>query len=226
MNRKFSQSYSLLTTLFMLSLTSFSASNVHSMAVESERNFLPDKLNITRLAGNVDLVLNGNFEEPVVSSGTFKTYRAGQTFGSWTVSEGQVDHISGLYFQVANGGQSLDLNACSPAIVYQDIPANVGRHYLLEFIFSGNAMGGPTVKQMEIWWGAKQIDTITFDVTGYSKENMGWNFYQYEILNVDSVARLSFKSLTPGCYGPVIDAISLYETPQIFLPIIYAGFSS
>ena len=58
---------------------------------------------VSEIEAGLNIVYNGNFEEPDVEAITFDTYFGGQSFGGWTVESGSIDHISELYWQAADG---------------------------------------------------------------------------------------------------------------------------
>ncbi|OGG07158.1 hypothetical protein A3D05_03520 [Candidatus Gottesmanbacteria bacterium RIFCSPHIGHO2_02_FULL_40_24] len=162
-----------------------------------------------------NIVINGSFEEPVVS-GSYDTYYSGDTFGNWTVEGGSidimsVDHISGSYWQAADGLQSVDLTGTNntAGAIFQVLDTTIGQSYTISFSLSGNPEGGPAIKRMEIWWGSNLLDTLSFDVTGRSNLNMGWEPHTYTANATNNLTRLTFKSLISGYYGPVIDAVSV-----------------
>ena len=173
-----------------------------------------------------NIVANGSFETPDVTSITLDTYYAGQSFGGWAVESGQIDHISERYWQAADGRQSVDLDGtCGAGAVYQELLTSPLQPYLLRFSLAGNPEGPPSIKQMEVWWGTTLVDTLAFDTSGHSKWSMGWSFHQYTITATSAITRLTFKSLTPGCFGPVLDMVSAQSyngvVPLLDLPLDY-----
>ncbi len=154
-----------------------------------------------------DIVVNGDFETPFVSA-SFVSYSAVRTFGGWTLESGGLDHIGSLW-QPASVRQSLDLNSCSPATIYQDLATIPGRSYLLRFALAGNTAGGPSIKQMEAWWGADKVDTLSFSVAGRTPSQMGWRYNEYTVTAPSDSIRLKFKSVIGGCYGPALDDVSV-----------------
>lgn len=173
------------------------------------------------------IVNNGSFESPDVTSTTFDTYLAGRSFGEWTVESGSVDHISERYWQAGDGRQSLDLNGYSAGIIYQDLLTTPLQTYSLQFSVAGNPEGAPSNKQIEVWWGSEKVDTITFDTTGHSNWQMGWFYHQYPVTATNAITRIKFKSMTSGCYGPVLDAIIVKPlasgVPSLDLPFDYTN---
>ncbi|MCL4559772.1 MAG: choice-of-anchor C family protein [Chloroflexi bacterium] len=179
-----------------------------------------------------DIIVNGNFETPDVTSETFDTHYAGQTFGGWNVEAGSVDHISERYWQAANGRQSVDLsgNTGSPGTISQLLLTSPLQTYILHFALSGNpeeigCYDTDPIKRMEVWWDSTKIDTLAFDTTGVSNWNMGWGFHQYTITATNAISQLRFKSLTSTCHGPVLDMVSVQsysgDFPLLDLPLDY-----
>ncbi len=156
---------------------------------------------------HINLVTNGSFEEPVVESG-FNTYYAGQTFGGWTVESGSVDLTTD--WAAADGRQALELSGDDAGTIYQDLATQSGTGYQLDFSLAGDP-DIPNMMQMEVWWGTTLVDTLTFDTTGRSRQDMGWGRHSYTVTASDSTTRLTFKSLTAGIWGPALDAV--FVTP-------------
>ncbi len=186
----------------------------------------------TQAALGFNIVANGSFETPDVTSSTFDTYYPGQSFGGWTVDSGSVDFISEHYWQAADGRQSVDLSGYEAGAISQVLPTSPSQGYLLQFAMAGNPESSPCsspgpIRRMEVWWGTTLLDTLEFDTTGHSNWSMGWGYHQYRITATTAATRLVFKSLTPSCYGPVIDKVSVQsysgDVPLLDLPLNYTG---
>ena len=90
-----------------------------------------------------NLVKNGSFEEPVVSSGSFELFNIGQTLEHWKVigAPGNVGIVSGTFtqggfsFPAKSGNQWLDLTGESNTAtgVTQTVPTVSGTTYTLTF---------------------------------------------------------------------------------------------
>ena len=95
---------------------------------------------------------------------------------------------------------------------------------------AGNTFGLPTVKEMGVWWGGVLVDTVTFDTTGHSPSDMGWEYYEYEVVAPGLGTRLLFKSIIAGSYGPALDDVSVELIPEPALGLapavaILAGYA-
>ena len=162
-----------------------------------------------------NLVVNGGFERPRVRGREYLSYGSGDPIVGWTI-EGPIDQLARPIWGPADGSQSVDLDgSCGTGGVHQDLPTEPGILYVLRFAFAGNPNGGPSIKQVEITWGGAVVDTVEFDSTGGSKAEPGWVWYRYAVLAHAEVTRLGFRSLSPGCYGGLLDAVDVRTMPSI-----------
>jgi choice-of-anchor C domain-containing protein len=163
-----------------------------------------------------NLVVNGDFEVPVVAPSNGILLHAGTGFLGWNVISGSVDLTGGGYWQAASGTQSVDLSGTDAGMITQNVPTTPGASYILRFALAGNPDGAPSVKQMSVLWGATTLATLSFNTTGYSRSNMGWTYSTFVVPALSSTTTLGFQSLTPGGYGPVVDNVSLVtETARL-----------
>jgi choice-of-anchor C domain-containing protein len=152
-------------------------------------------------------ILNGGFEDPIASN-PFQTRGTGDVFGGWTVSGGSIDHI-GNYWQPAEGEQSIDLAGNGPGAISQLVPTISGQQYLLTFAMAGNTDGPPLpVKRLRVYWGGVDQGLFTFDTTGQSRPDMGWEDRSLLVTGSGSDL-LEFRSVDEGPYGPALDNVRL-----------------
>jgi hypothetical protein len=137
----------------------------------------------------------------------------GQTIGAWQV-EAAVDINKHDTYQMPTTGQCVDLNGeISAGAIYQDVPTPVGGVYQLNLFLAGNPDGAPAVKQLEIRWDGNVVATPTFDTTGKTRQDMGWQLMSYSVTAAASPTRLRFSSLTTtSAYGPMIAGVSVALT--------------
>jgi hypothetical protein len=55
--------------------------------------------------------------------------------------------------------------------------------------------------------------TLTFDTTGHSRADMGWQHVSLSVVATGRLAPLEFQSLTAPFYGPVIDNVRVEPAP-------------
>jgi hypothetical protein len=79
---------------------------------------------------------------------------------------------------------------------------------------AGNPDGPPSKKQLEVVWEGKVVEMVEFEGESATRERMGWTYHRYVVRATSYHAMLSFRSLTPGCYGPVVDHVTLHRLPD------------
>jgi choice-of-anchor C domain-containing protein len=158
-----------------------------------------------------ELVVNGNFELPVVG-GSFRTFYGGSSFEGWSVGGYSID-LNHTHNLAASGQQSIDLSGYGSGNISQNISTIPGKKYLLKFAMSGNPVGGPKIKYMSIWWGNNIVTTLSFDTTGKSTTNMGWKYYTYllETTTYSNVIKFADVTANNYSYGSMLDDVSITE---------------
>jgi choice-of-anchor C domain-containing protein len=165
------------------------------------------------ITGN--LVVNGDFERPRVAGLEYVSYVAGDPLKGWSI-DGPIDQLSAPIWKSADGSQSLDMDgSCGTGAIHQDLFTERGTLYDLHFALAGNPNGTPAVKALEVSWGDTVLDTVQFDSTGGTKGDPGWVAHDYEITASAGMTRLTFRSLSAGCYGALLDAVRVRKAPAI-----------
>jgi choice-of-anchor C domain-containing protein len=167
-----------------------------------------------------DLIVNGSFElgtdpEPLAYHFLRVYTPDSATIADWSVVQDNVDYI-GSYWQAQQGSRSLDLdgNTGVNGAVEQSIATTVGQPYRVTFWLAGNPDSGPAIKTLWVFNNGVDKAEYTFDITGKSRDNMGWVWETYDFTATAASTTLRFESHTqPGGYGPVIDNISAVLVP-------------
>lgn len=150
-------------------------------------------------AHSTGIVKDGDFEQPALNSTPYREYTAGQTFGAWTVESGSINLV-GTYWVAAHGIQSVVLSGPTfgAGTIYQDLSTKPGASYTLSFARAGDPGGGceATVEDMQVWWGSRLVDMVSFNTKGHSLSNMGWETLSYKVQATSTVTRLRFVSPT------------------------------
>lgn len=155
---------------------------------------------------------NGSFETGP-APGSFVTLGTGNTnITGWTVGGGGVDYI-GSYWQAQDGSRSLDLSATSSGSISQTFDTILNQVYSVSFWMAGNPAGSPSVKTLRVSAAGSQQD-YTFDVTGRTTSNMGWQENEFSFLATSTSTTLTFASLTNTSFGPALDNVSV-EADQV-----------
>jgi choice-of-anchor C domain-containing protein len=157
-------------------------------------------------------LINGSFELGT-DPGSFKTLNPGATdITGWTIT-GQLDYI-GTYWQASEGSRSLDLSGFSAGSIQQDIDTIPGYTYIVNFDMAGNPDGDPTIKQLVVEAVGLDAQAYDFDITGYTKSNMGWQTKQWSFVAAAATTTLKFTSLVGDTgWGPALDNVTITTIP-------------
>jgi hypothetical protein len=167
------------------------------------------------LADDVNIVTNGTFQLSTSFNGApWVTLQAGSTvLNGWTIGGNSVDVVDGagtLWQAAPGGGNSVDLSGNGAGLTSQLLDTPTG-WYTISFYLSGN-YASPVDKVLQVSLGD---NSWTYTVPGgNTAANMGWQLIEITGIYIDtSPTALSFTSLTPGSYGPVIAGISVTDPP-------------
>ncbi|URM92754.1 choice-of-anchor C family protein [Streptomyces sp. MRC013] len=150
---------------------------------------------------------DGSFEYPAAPANSFATLSAGQSIGPWKVASGAVDLIGAGFWQAAEGGQSVDLNATQAGTVTQDFTTTAGRKYTVTYSLAANPEGGPAVKTGRVLIDGQNFQDFSFDSTGKTRAKMGYVTRQVTFIANGPTTTLGFASTMAGAYGPVVDDV-------------------
>jgi choice-of-anchor C domain-containing protein len=167
---------------------------------------------------------NGGFENSASNPGAFLTLGAGSTaIDGWTVTGQGIDYI-GTYWQSAEGARSLDLSAAAAGGISQTFDTIVGLVYNVAFSLAGNPVVGPTIKTLTVS-AAGVSNNYTFDTTGRTTSDMGWELRNFIFTAVGTSTTLAFTSTTNSAAGPALDNVSVSVTaiPEPATWVMFGG---
>lgn len=163
-------------------------------------------------AANAAVIVNGSFEDGV-APGSFTTLNAGSgAIDGWWVVDGPIDYIGG-YWQSANGDRSIDLSATNAGGIAQTFATDAGTTYVVSFWLAGNPAGDPVIKTLLVDVGG-DATSFSFDKTGQSLSNMGWQEQHYTFTATDAQTTLRFLSGDATAFGPALDNVSIAAVPE------------
>ena len=157
---------------------------------------------------------NGSFETGTyVDNGSgFEQLNLGDTsLDGWTVDAGSVDWV-GTYWTAEEGSKSIDMSGADVGTISQTFATTIGNSYTVSFFLSGNPVGPPTMKTLDVSATGGTVGNYTYDVTGTTLASMNWTPATYTFLATNTSTTLSFVSTTPTAYGPAIDNVVVTET--------------
>jgi len=156
---------------------------------------------------------NGSFESGTNPGATFITLTAPDSTNitGWTVSNSSIDYI-GLYWTAADGTRSLDMDGNSPqGAIRQTFDTVANTNNLVRFAMAGNPDGGAAIKNLRVSTDSGSSTDYSFDVTGHTHADMGWQEKIFLFLATGTSTTLTFASLTPltgaCCFGAALDNV-------------------
>lgn len=167
-----------------------------------------------------NLITNGSFENDLINLGSYQTVTSSSSLQipGWTIDEGSVDWIQS-YWQASNGTKSLDLAGLAHGVIlsyYFD--TIVGQTYLVEFDMAGNPDKNYTKALLGATIGDSLSYSFTFDQTGHTKSNMGWETMAFNFVASGTSSRLTFKDVTTGsnpeAWGAALDNVRVNAVPE------------
>jgi choice-of-anchor C domain-containing protein len=150
---------------------------------------------------------NGSFESATTNpgGGLILNLGAGNTsITGWTVTSDNIDYIGG-FWRASDGNRSLDLNGCSTGGISQTFDTTPGNRYEVKFDIAGEPFG-PIIKHLRVS-AAGTLTDFTFNSTGTTRSNMGWQERTFNFTASDSTTTLAFISLDGSCSGPALDNV-------------------
>ncbi len=164
---------------------------------------------------STDLIVNGDFEAgPAPNPGVWIDYRAGESFGNWTVSTGSVSHHhwqhNGLGNGTANGGLAhLDLNGFTIGGIEQVVMnMELGITHRLSFDYAlHNGASNPGSAIIS-------LDVLNETVSATNVGSDTWLNIAFEFVPTNTSGLLSFLADSgPNCCGFMIDNVKLEACP-------------
>lgn len=182
-------------------------------------------------AGNI--VINGSFEDPIVTNGAkWDIFTPG--IPGWTLSRGpSIELHRGVNgWLPAEGRQYVELDSDidgpggpmhgddASSAIYQDLSTLPGVWYDLEFAFSPRP--GVSDNALEVWWGGSLIDTITASGAGLS--NTQWTYHTYQVQASGATTRLEFGDAgASNSLGTFLDDVRVVPEPGSIALLAVAG---
>lgn len=142
-------------------------------------------------------------------SGPYTTYYAGQSFGSWKVSQGSVDLKTGYFTTPTEGTNCVDLNGTLPGGISQEVETVAGKTYTLSFQISGNWESTSSSRQIQVSAGPFSKSLSVTKPSGWSKSSMSWKNLTYSFTATSAKTTISFISQSKGSGGAVIAEVSM-----------------
>lgn len=124
----------------------------------------------------------------------------------WLVLGNSIDYV-GAEWQASDGNRSLDLSGQGAGRLEQTFDTILGASYQVLFDLAGNPAGNPVEKLLRVTATGGAIQDYSFDTTGKSFTDMGWQTVAYNFTATSPSTTLLFTSLINTPYGPALDNV-------------------
>ncbi len=183
-----------------------------ALASRSSRRFSPlriEALEPRALLSAANLLANGSFEDgPFMPSwGYTWLYEGSADLPGWAVTRATID-VVGNRWTASEGARSVDLDGFAPGGIAQSFATEIGCEYLVTFDMAGSPFDpAQLVKQLQVS-AAGQSQTFSFDATGRTAAEMGWQTQSWSVTATAETTTLELLSLSAsGNSGPAIDNV-------------------
>lgn len=185
------------------------------------------------LAGGPNLVVNGDFEDPVLQCIWVPVPQGSGYITGWNVNVPSTNYINGGCNSFAGftcsvdilsdsggayshtGTQSIDMAGTMGTAgdsLFQDVPTKPGRTYTLTFYTSSN--GSPKDNGLTVEWDDIPIAIISTPGQGQ------WSVNTFTVQASSDLSRLSFVDNVGGAQGSLLDTVSLVEASDQDPPVV------
>lgn len=163
-------------------------------------------------AGAANLVVDGGFENPLVTSPTgWDLYGNGSPMGAWLAGGAGVILVGAFGGPSAiEGNQCVELNYYQGGSVQQNLATTSGQWYHLSFEMAGQYAAGPDLKTLHIYWGDTYLGQFAWD---RSASHGQWESHGIDVLGTTDSTMLLIVGETDVDGGPYIDDVRVEPIP-------------
>lgn len=157
------------------------------------------------------LIVNGSFEEPVITV----PFAVFTSIPGWKSSLGAgIEIQSGQHGSPFDGSQLVELDSFSPSNMFQDLPTTAGQLYRLQFAYS--ARPGIADNRIEVRWDGALVTLLNANGVGLSDTD--WTVFSFDLRATSSTTRLEFADVSVSdAFGGYLDSVVVSEVPDHFL---------
>ena len=157
-------------------------------------------------AAGADLVVNGGFEQPMLSPGSFGVFGA---IEDWTTAYGAGIELQNAIFVAHGGAQVVELDSHSSSAMYQDIATVPGVSDTVSFWVSPRPGVNAEDNVLSASWDGRRLGTIS---SGPGGSVTAWTQYAYTVTATSSLTQLQFADAgVSNSLGSLLDDVSVVE---------------
>jgi Protein of unknown function (DUF642) len=167
----------------------------------------------TTVSPTANLISNGCFRVPSLTSGDTSVGPGSSALPSWTIDANEVWPIASDLWQPSPGCiSSLDLSY--NASLSQTVKTTPGSLYVLKWAGASDARHADATTQIKVIWDGKTVASPTYDSQGFTLTNMGWNFKSIIVAATSVTSTVEFQQLNQTISGIIGSAsLTAYTEP-------------
>jgi len=160
-------------------------------------------------AASHNIVVNGSFEDPVITSGTWDIF---PSILGWTSSNG-IEVRNNQTGTASDGSNFVELDSTSNSNMIQTLSTVTGKAYSLSFDYSPRIDQSTYTNPIEVYWNGVLLDYITAGGVG-NLDNV-WTTHTYPVTATGSSTNLEFKAVgTSDSLGGNLDNVIVELIPE------------
>jgi len=162
-------------------------------------------LSISGMASASSLVVNGSFEDPTQSSGSWAVYSA---ITGWSSTNGiEVrDNVAGTAYE---GSNFVELDAYQNSDMWQTISTTAGQVYELTFAYSPRINQPADTNGISAYWNG----TLLSDITAVGSNVNNWTLYSFLVTGMGTDVLKFAATGTSNSLGGNVDDVRLSAVP-------------
>ena len=159
----------------------------------------------------VELLVNGDFEQPVVPGTAQQFNSPSSAITGWSITSGSVDIVTvSSDSKPVSGKQSVDLVGSGPGVMEQTIATVPGEQYVLTLRYANNAFSGGTTSADITVLGTAQLATQSVSHGTSTSANMDYRLVTVPFVADSAVTKVRLAATSANNFGGiVVDAVSV-----------------
>ncbi len=156
---------------------------------------------------HANLLVNGDFESPAISSGSW-TILHGNALTGWSADQNGVELRNNVAGAAYSGSQYFELDTTANSSIKQSIQTTIGQNYLFSFAYAPREGVSAASNLINVFWDGSLFASITGD--GTRNSGNAWQIYNFNVLALSATSIVSFVAGgISESYGGSLDAVSV-----------------
>lgn len=155
-----------------------------------------------------NIVVNGSFEAPFVTPGTYETF-PGNTAPGWTASDGGLEIRNNLVGTAYDGNQFAELDSTENSSISQTLNTIADQWYKVSYAYSPRIDQPSSTNGIQAFWNGVSLGNLT----GQGDSENNWVLYTFNVLGLGDDVLKFMANGTSDSFGGNIDGVSVSAVP-------------